>query len=66
MSSALQMRVATSPNQSVNPPARWEAEETAAGEPAAVEDANVENLYLMGKVILSVSNQGIDVLHRCK
>ncbi|XP_051906636.1 mitoguardin 2 [Hippocampus zosterae] len=42
------MRVATSPSQSVNPQARWEAEETVAGEPAAVEDANAENLYLMG------------------
>ncbi|XP_037121820.1 mitoguardin 2 isoform X2 [Syngnathus acus] len=43
------MRVASSPNQSANPPTPWEAEEAAAGEPlAAVEDANAENLYLMG------------------
>ncbi|XP_061656724.1 mitoguardin 2 [Syngnathoides biaculeatus] len=47
------MRVATSPNQSGNPPTPWEAAEAeaaaaAAGEPAAVEDSNAENLYLMG------------------
>ncbi|XP_077352680.1 mitoguardin 2 isoform X2 [Festucalex cinctus] len=43
------MRATTSPNQSVNPPTPWEAEEAAAGEePATVEDANAENLYLMG------------------
>ncbi|XP_077398790.1 mitoguardin 2 [Vanacampus margaritifer] len=42
------MRATTSPNQSVNPPTPWEAEEAAAGEPAAIEDANAENLYLMG------------------
>ncbi|XP_057675426.1 mitoguardin 2 [Corythoichthys intestinalis] len=42
------MRVATSPNQSVNPPTPWEAEETAEGQTAAVEEANAENLYLMG------------------
>ncbi|KAM9793751.1 mitoguardin 2 isoform X2 [Syngnathus typhle] len=47
------MRVASSPNQSANPPTPWEAEEAAAaGEPlaaaAAAEDANAENLYLMG------------------
>ncbi|XP_049594299.1 mitoguardin 2 isoform X1 [Syngnathus scovelli] len=46
------MRVASSPNQSANPPTPWEAEDAAAGEPlataAAVEDANAENLYLMG------------------
>ncbi|XP_077478937.1 mitoguardin 2 isoform X2 [Stigmatopora argus] len=42
------MRAATSPNQSVNPATPWEVEETAAGRTAAVEEANAENLYVMG------------------
>lgn len=44
----VQLRVPSSPNQSANPPAPWEAEPVVE-ESAVVEDANVENLYLMGK-----------------
>lgn len=43
-----QMRVPSSPNQSANPPTPWEAEPVVE-ESGAVEDANVENLYLMGR-----------------
>lgn len=42
-----QMRVPSSPNQSANPPTPWEAEPVVE-ESGIVEDANVENLYLMG------------------
>ncbi|XP_061912781.1 mitoguardin 2 [Entelurus aequoreus] len=41
------MRVPTSPNQSANPPTPWEAE-AVVEETGAAEDANAENLYLMG------------------
>lgn len=41
------MRVPSSPNQSVNAGVAWEAEPVAE-EPAVGEDANAENLYLMG------------------
>lgn len=41
------MRVPLSPNQSVNPSTPWEAEPVVE-ESGAVEDANAENLYLMG------------------
>ncbi|XP_061787716.1 mitoguardin 2 [Nerophis lumbriciformis] len=41
------MRVPTSPNQSANPPTPWEAE-AVVEESGAAEDANAENLYLMG------------------
>ncbi|XP_022074953.1 mitoguardin 2 [Acanthochromis polyacanthus] len=41
------MRVPSSPNQSANPSTPWEAEPVVE-ESGAVEDANVENLYLMG------------------
>ncbi|KAF7655238.1 hypothetical protein LDENG_00058970 [Lucifuga dentata] len=41
------MRVPLSPNQSANPSTPWEAEPVAE-ESGAVEDANAENLYLMG------------------
>ncbi|XP_038589290.1 mitoguardin 2 isoform X1 [Micropterus salmoides] len=41
------MRVPSSPNQSANPSTPWEAEPVVE-EPGAVEDANAENLYLMG------------------
>uniref|UniRef100_A0A3Q3ISL5 Mitoguardin 2 n=1 Tax=Monopterus albus TaxID=43700 RepID=A0A3Q3ISL5_MONAL len=41
------MRVPSSPNQSVNPSTPWEAE-AVMEESGAVEDANAENLYLMG------------------
>ncbi|XP_017263474.1 mitoguardin 2 [Kryptolebias marmoratus] len=40
-------RVPNSPNQSVNPSIQWEAEPVVE-ESGPVEDANVENLYLMG------------------
>ncbi|XP_037547697.1 mitoguardin 2 [Nematolebias whitei] len=40
-------RVPNSPNQSVNPSIQWEAEPVVE-ESGAVEDANAENLYLMG------------------
>lgn len=42
----VQMRVPNSPNQSTNP--SMEAEPVVE-ETGAIEDANVENLYLMGK-----------------
>ncbi|XP_043085838.1 mitoguardin 2 [Puntigrus tetrazona] len=41
------MRVPSSPNQSVNTGTPWEAEPVAE-EPGVGEDANAENLYLMG------------------
>ncbi|XP_067430297.1 mitoguardin 2 [Thunnus thynnus] len=41
------MRVPSSPNQSVNPSTPWEAEPVVE-ESGAIEDANAENLYLMG------------------
>nr|XP_057920497.1 mitoguardin 2 isoform X2 [Doryrhamphus excisus] len=41
------MRVPTSPSQSANPPTPWEAE-AVVEESGAAEDANAENLYLMG------------------
>ncbi|KAM9841085.1 mitoguardin 2 [Aulostomus maculatus] len=41
------MRVPTSPNQSANPSTPWEAEPVVE-ESGAIEDANAENLYLMG------------------
>ncbi|XP_059381793.1 mitoguardin 2 [Carassius carassius] len=41
------MRVPSSPNQSVNTGMPWEAEPVAE-EPGVGEDANAENLYLMG------------------
>ncbi|XP_029940339.1 mitoguardin 2-like [Salarias fasciatus] len=40
-------RMPSSPNQSVNPSTPWEAEPVAE-ESGAAEDANAENLYLMG------------------
>ncbi|CAG5867664.1 mitoguardin 2 isoform 2-T2 [Menidia menidia] len=40
-------RVPSSPNQSANPSTPWEAEPVVE-ESGAVEDANAENLYLMG------------------
>ncbi|XP_012711279.2 mitoguardin 2 isoform X2 [Fundulus heteroclitus] len=40
-------RVPNSPNQSANPPTPWEAAPVVE-ESGAVEDANAENLYLMG------------------
>lgn len=42
-----QTRVPNSPNQPINPPTPWEAEPVVE-ESGAVEDANAENLYLMG------------------
>lgn len=42
-----QTRVPNSPNQSANPPTPWETEPVAE-ESGAVEDANAENLYLLG------------------
>lgn len=42
------MRVPSSPNQSANPSTPWEAEPVVE-ESGAVEDANAENLYLMGR-----------------
>ncbi|XP_071761893.1 mitoguardin 2 [Centroberyx gerrardi] len=40
-------RVPLSPNQSANPSTPWEAEPVVE-EPGAVEDANAENLYILG------------------
>jgi len=48
-----QMRVPSSPNQSANPSTPWEAEPVVE-ESGPVEDANAENLYLMGKFLLFV------------
>lgn len=45
------MRVPSSPNQSVNPSTPWEAEPVVE-ESGAVEDANAENLYLIGMYLL--------------
>uniref|UniRef100_A0A3Q1IE15 Mitoguardin 2 n=1 Tax=Anabas testudineus TaxID=64144 RepID=A0A3Q1IE15_ANATE len=42
------MRVPSSPNQSANPSTPWEAEPVVE-ESGIIEDANAENLYLMGK-----------------
>lgn len=47
------MRVPSSPNQSANPSTPWEAEPVVE-ESGAVEDANAENLYLMGKYSLKL------------
>lgn len=44
------MRVPSSPNQSVNTGTPWEAEPVAE-EAGIGEDANAENLYLMGNVV---------------
>ncbi|XP_071379421.1 mitoguardin 2 [Centroberyx affinis] len=41
------MRVPLSPNQSANPSTPWEAEPVVE-EPGAAEDANAENLYILG------------------
>ncbi|KAL7376186.1 hypothetical protein ABVT39_002710 [Epinephelus coioides] len=41
------MRVPSSPNQSANPSTPWEAEPVVE-ESGAIEDANAENLYIMG------------------
>lgn len=45
------MRVPSSPNQSANPSTPWEAEPVVE-ESVAVEDANAENLYLIGRYLL--------------
>lgn len=45
-----QMRVPSSPNQSANTSTPWEAEPVLE-ESGAVEDANAENLYLMGRYL---------------
>lgn len=47
------MRVPSSPNQSANPSTPWEAEPVVE-ESGAVEDANAENLYLLGKYSLKL------------
>uniref|UniRef100_A0A672IBK7 Mitoguardin 2 n=1 Tax=Salarias fasciatus TaxID=181472 RepID=A0A672IBK7_SALFA len=47
ISSLASTRMPSSPNQSVNPSTPWEAEPVAE-ESGAAEDANAENLYLMG------------------
>lgn len=47
------MQVPSSPNQSANPSTPWEAEPVVE-ESGAVEDANAENLYLMGKYSLKL------------
>lgn len=50
------MRVPSSPNQSANPSTPWEAEPVVE-ESGAVEDANAESLYLMGKYLLSYNSR---------
>lgn len=50
-----QTRVPSSPNQSANPSTPWEAEPVVE-ESGVVEDANAENLYLMGRYIKFLHN----------
>lgn len=45
------MRVPSSPNQSANPSTPWEAEPVVE-ESGVIEDANAENLYLIGRPLL--------------
>ncbi|TKS84767.1 Mitoguardin 2 [Collichthys lucidus] len=61
------MRVPSSPNQSANPSTPWEAEPVAE-ESGAVEDANAENLYLMGMELFEEAlqkwEQALNIRHR--
>ncbi|TWW66385.1 mitoguardin 2 [Takifugu flavidus] len=63
------LRVPSSPNQSANPPAPWEAEPVVE-ESAVVEDANVENLYLMGMELFEEAlikwEQALNIRHHTR
>uniref|UniRef100_A0A1A7Y9J0 Mitoguardin 2 n=1 Tax=Iconisemion striatum TaxID=60296 RepID=A0A1A7Y9J0_9TELE len=60
-------RVLNSPNQSANPPTPWEAEPVVE-EAGAVEDANAENLYLMGMELFEEAlqkwEQALNIRHQ--
>lgn len=60
-------RVPSSPNQSVNPSTPWEAEPVVE-ESGAVEDANAENLYLMGMELFEEAlrkwEQALNIRHQ--
>lgn len=61
------VRVPSSPNQSANPSIPWEAEPVEE-EPGAVEDANAENLYILGMELFEEAlqkwEQALNVRHR--
>lgn len=61
------MRVPSSPNQSANPPTPWEAEPVVE-ESGTIEDANVENLYLMGMELFEEAlqkwEQALNIRHQ--
>ncbi|XP_051534136.1 mitoguardin 2 [Myxocyprinus asiaticus] len=61
------MRVPSSPNQSVNTGMPWEAEPVAE-EPGVMEDANAENLYIMGMELFEEAlhkwEQALNIRHR--
>ncbi|XP_053709828.1 mitoguardin 2 [Synchiropus splendidus] len=63
------MRVPNSPSQLVNPITPWEAEPVVE-ESALVEDANAENLYLMGMELFEEAlrkwEQALNVRHRTR
>uniref|UniRef100_A0A668RRJ6 Mitoguardin 2 n=1 Tax=Oreochromis aureus TaxID=47969 RepID=A0A668RRJ6_OREAU len=60
-------RVPSSPNQSANPSTPWEAEPVVE-ESGAVEDANAENLYLMGMELFEEAlrkwEQALNIRHQ--
>ncbi|KAM9820609.1 mitoguardin 2 [Neosynchiropus ocellatus] len=62
-------RVPTSPSQLVNPSTPWEAEPVVE-ESALIEDANAENLYLMGMELFEEAlrkwEQALNVRHRTR
>ncbi|XP_051536215.1 mitoguardin 2 isoform X2 [Myxocyprinus asiaticus] len=61
------MRVSSSPNQSVNAGMPWESEPVAE-EPGVMEDANAENLYIMGMELFEEAlrkwEQALNIRHR--
>jgi len=61
----MQMRAPLSPNHSADPSTPWEAE-VVAEEPGSAEDANAENLYIMGAVLLLSFelNPGLNITER--
>uniref|UniRef100_A0A3B4TXG3 Mitoguardin 2 n=1 Tax=Seriola dumerili TaxID=41447 RepID=A0A3B4TXG3_SERDU len=63
------MRVPNSPNQSANPSTPWEAEPVVE-ESGAVEDANAENLYLMGMELFEEAlrkwEQALNIRHHSR
>lgn len=63
------IRVPNSPNQAVNPLTPWEAEPVVE-ESALIEDANAENLYLMGMELFEEAlrkwEQALNIRHRTR